>query len=188
MKSTIDYPFEADSWMSDVQSMLELARVLITDAILELQSRRQHQDDALFFDRLGLNQERILRSFSYPEELSIILHLTEHTFDPVREYPVNPFALILAIRESERGRPGCEFGVMHPEARETNLRTQAEWAIGTVKKNLERFEKQTEEKDFITFLGKRYAPVGAENDPENLNQNWIKNVRYWYDAFAKNDK
>ena len=77
---------------------------------------------------------------------------------------------------------------MHPEARETNLRTQAEWAIGTVKNNLERFENQTEEKDFIAFLGKRYAPVGAENDPENLNQNWIKNVRYWYDAFANSNK
>ena len=35
MKPTIDYPFEADSWIADVQSMLELARVLITDAIIE---------------------------------------------------------------------------------------------------------------------------------------------------------
>jgi hypothetical protein len=189
MKSnTIDYPFEADSWIADVQSMLELARVLITDAIIELQSHCKNFDDTLLFDRLGLNRERILCSFSYPEELSIILHLTEHTFDPLGRYPVNPFALILAIRESERGRSGLEFGVMHPEARETNLRTQAEWAIGTVKNNLERFENQTEEKDFIAFLGKRYAPVGAENDPENLNQNWIKNVRYWYDAFANSNK
>ena len=83
MKPTIDYPFEADSWIADVQSMLELARVLITDAIIELQSRCKNLDDTLLFDRLGLNQERILRSFSYPEELSIILHLTEHTFDPL---------------------------------------------------------------------------------------------------------
>jgi len=188
MKPTIDYPSDADSWMADVQSMLELARVLITDAILELQSQRQAQDDTRLFERLGLNQERILRSFSYPEELNIILQLTEQTFDPLGQYPVNPFALILAIRESERGRSGCEFGVMHPEARETNLRTQAEWAIGTIKKNLERFEKQSEEKDFIAFLGKRYAPVGAENDPENLNQNWVKNVRYWYDAFTNSEK
>ena len=76
MKPTIDYPSEADSWMADVQSMLELASVLITDAILELQSQRQAQDDTRLFERLGLNQERILRSFSYPEELNIILHLT----------------------------------------------------------------------------------------------------------------
>ena len=189
MKSnTMDYPSEANSWMADVQSLLELARVLITDALLELQSQRQAQDDTFLLDRLGLNRERIVRSFSFPNELSIILHLAEHTFDPLGRYPVNPFALILAIRESERGRPGLEFGVMHPEARETNLRTQAEWAIGTIKKNLERFEKQTEEKDFIAFLGKRYAPVGAKNDPEGLNQNWVKNVRYWYDAFTNSEK
>ena len=34
--------------------------------------------------------------------------------------------------------------------------------------------------DFITFLGSRYAPIGATNDPINLNVNWISNVRYWY--------
>ncbi len=31
--------------------------------------------------------------------------------------------------------------------------------------------------DFIEFLGSRYAPVGAKNDPTNLNKNWIKNVK-----------
>lgn len=30
--------------------------------------------------------------------------------------------------------------------------------------------------DFITFLGLRWAPPGAENDPTNLNKNWIPNV------------
>lgn len=34
--------------------------------------------------------------------------------------------------------------------------------------------------DFISFLGSRYCPVGAKNDPTNLNRNWIKNVRYYY--------
>ena len=31
--------------------------------------------------------------------------------------------------------------------------------------------------DFIAFLGNRYAPVGAANDPYNLNTNWVRNVR-----------
>lgn len=30
--------------------------------------------------------------------------------------------------------------------------------------------------DFIAFLGSRYCPVGASNDPRGLNKNWIKNV------------
>lgn len=35
--------------------------------------------------------------------------------------------------------------------------------------------------DFITFLARRYAPIGAANDPTGLNKNWIKNVRYYYE-------
>lgn len=30
--------------------------------------------------------------------------------------------------------------------------------------------------DFISFLGKRYAPIGANNDPMGLNRNWTRNV------------
>lgn len=33
--------------------------------------------------------------------------------------------------------------------------------------------------DFIAFLGKRYAPVGAANDPKGLNKNWVRNVNFW---------
>ena len=32
---------------------------------------------------------------------------------------------------------------------------------------------------FILFLSRRYAPIGAENDPRNLNKNWYKNVMYF---------
>jgi hypothetical protein len=30
--------------------------------------------------------------------------------------------------------------------------------------------------EFIKFLGARWAPLGAENDPHHLNENWVKNV------------
>ena len=33
--------------------------------------------------------------------------------------------------------------------------------------------------DFIAFLGARYCPVGAANDPRGLNKNWVKNVNYY---------
>ena len=29
---------------------------------------------------------------------------------------------------------------------------------------------------FVTFLGARWAPVGAANDPQGLNRNWVPNV------------
>lgn len=34
--------------------------------------------------------------------------------------------------------------------------------------------------DFIAFLGSRYCPVGAENDPTGLNVNWVRNVTRLY--------
>ncbi len=33
--------------------------------------------------------------------------------------------------------------------------------------------------DFIIFLGNRYCPIGAKNDPTGLNKNWVKNVKYF---------
>ena len=32
---------------------------------------------------------------------------------------------------------------------------------------------------FIDFLGSRYCPIGADNDPGNLNINWVGNVKYF---------
>ena len=33
--------------------------------------------------------------------------------------------------------------------------------------------------DFVAFLGSRYCPVGAKNDPTGLNVNWVKNVNWF---------
>lgn len=36
---------------------------------------------------------------------------------------------------------------------------------------------------FVDFWAARWAPIGAANDPKNLNANWPKNVRaYWLKA------
>ena len=89
------------------------------------------------------------------------------------------FFILLAIRKAENGRPGREFGILHPRAKDTNLDTQAGWAAATVRKNRERWKKAGSKGDFITFLGNKYCPVGAENDPTGLNKHWIKNVTSW---------
>jgi hypothetical protein len=123
---------------------------------------------------------RNLERFSFPEELPVILEIARRYFPENASYPVNPYALLLAIREAERGRKGFEFGIV--AAKDTDLRTQAEWACATVKKNFERF-RGSGEKDFIAFLGKRWAPVGAENDPKGLNRFWVDNVRFFYERY-----
>jgi len=39
--------------------------------------------------------------------------------------------------------------------------------------------------NFINFLASRYAPIGAKNDPSNLNVNWIRNVNYYLKHHSK---
>jgi len=63
--------------------------------------------------------------------------------------------------------------------------TPRQACINTIKSGLKRFAKQTEEKDFIVFLGKTYCPIGAKNDPKGLNKNWVKNVTYHYERGIK---
>ena len=117
------------------------------------------------------------------------------------EYPVNPYALLLAIREAEKGRKGFEFGII--SAKNTDLETQCRYACETIVNNVKRFHQYLQEgdekadelcsrsagfplqyNDFITFLGSRYAPVGADNDPHNLNSHWVSNVKFFYNQFT----
>jgi len=44
--------------------------------------------------------------------------------------------------------------------------------------NYVRWVKASKPGKFIDFMQKRWAPIGAKNDPKNLNKNWAKNVRY----------
>jgi len=55
--------------------------------------------------------------------------------------------------------------------------TPRQACINTIKSALKRWNGQGE---FIPFLAKTYAPIGASNDPTNLNKNWIKNVSHFY--------
>lgn len=123
-----------------------------------------------------------LKKFPFPEEIEPILDIAQTHFGNPAEYPLNPYALLLAIRASERGRKGFEFGII--TVKDTNLQTQCTWACQTIKNTFERFKHQNKEHDFVTFLGLRYAPPGAPNDPDHLNQYWVKNVRYYYGLFC----
>jgi len=58
--------------------------------------------------------------------------------------------------------------------------TPRQACINTIKHALKDFPYQTKYIDFIEFLGSRYAPIGADNDPKGLNKNWVKNVNFYY--------
>lgn len=96
--------------------------------------------------------------------------------------------LMGAIRKAENGGPGREFGVVSIFA--PDLDSQARAAAQTIANNVTRFQNQTGlvaygddgrySDAFIEFLGSRYAPIGASNDPTNLNQYWVSNVESYY--------
>ena len=92
--------------------------------------------------------------------------------------------MVAAIRFAENGGKGREYGILHPRVKPT-YRSQAGWCAATVQKNFDRWTKAGKKGDFITFLGNRYCPVGAENDPTGLNKHWIKNVRKLFLSLQK---
>lgn len=85
--------------------------------------------------------------------------------------------LLYVIRFCENGGPGLEMGVMNPGARlyndgEKSMWLQSHWAARMVKKNYQpRFHG-----DLKKFQG-WWAPVGAKNDPTNLNTCWFPSAK-----------
>lgn len=55
----------------------------------------------------------------------------------------------------------------------------------TVKNNYFRWIAAGREGDYFEFLAKKYAPIGAKNDPKGLNRNWLKNFRFYYDKLKR---
>jgi hypothetical protein len=104
-------------------------------------------------------------------------------------------SLLTALRRTENGGPGKEFGVLSVPA--SDLDGQARIAANTVRNNVVRFERgggiavdpssgrYTE--DFLRFLSSRYAPVGAQNDPNGLNRFHAANLIAHYRKASRTD-
>ena len=102
-------------------------------------------------------------------------------------------ALLAALRRTENGGRGREFGVLSTPA--SGLEAQARVAAVSIRNSLARYAAQggaavdpatgryTE--DFLRFFSARYAPVGAANDPAGLNRFHAKNLIALYAAEAR---
>ena len=89
--------------------------------------------------------------------------------------------ILLAIRKSENGSEGNEFGIKCPKHINTNLDGQAACAAVTIMNNRIRWKEAGEPGDFISFLGDAYCSTTGEltKEEQELNINWIPNVKYW---------
>jgi hypothetical protein len=92
--------------------------------------------------------------------------------------------LLVALRRTENGGPGREFGVVGVSA--PTLEAQARVAANTIRNTAQRYTEQGGElldtttgrysEGFLRFLSARYAPVGVANDPTGLNRHHARNL------------
>ena len=119
---------------------------------------------------------------SFPaEEVKVILAAAKRNNLKDSLYPI-----LYAIRKAENGKKRREMGIIHPRCEaemdkrpNETLDIQAGWAAATVQKNYDRWIKAGSEGKYIAYLGRRFCPLEAANDPDGLNKNWIGNVTHW---------
>ena len=93
--------------------------------------------------------------------------------------PIWQVILMKSIRMHEDGKEGRQFGILYP-IRPKTYEGQARACANTIVNNYRRFNMKVtnhgEACEFIARLGNVYAPIGASNDPNNLNIYWTPSV------------
>lgn len=54
--------------------------------------------------------------------------------------------------------------------------------FNTVRNNWFRYAKAGYKGDYLVYLANVYCPIGAGNDPNGLNKNWLGNVSKFMDS------
>lgn len=81
-----------------------------------------------------------------------------------------------AIYKVEGGkRAKAPYGILSVKVK--NEQEARKVCLNTIRNNFKRWNKTKKELDYFEFLGNRYAPIGAANDPKSLNKNWINNIK-----------
>jgi hypothetical protein len=57
--------------------------------------------------------------------------------------------------------------------------TPRQACLNTISHSRRHYNEVCRDIDFIQWLSLTYCPIGAKNDPQNLNKNWVGNVRYF---------
>jgi len=139
-----------------------------------------------------VNMENVRTHFKFISEIETIFNVVEAYLETykntLKQYPllVNPYAFMLAVRMVEQGRKGREFGVLAQGAIDTDLETQAEWAISTLIKDTKRWHtgslakgKKEDYRDFLHYFSDKWCPPSAHE----INQYWLPNFQKFYNLF-----
>ena len=132
-------------------------------------------------EKVPPNQAKLNLSYFPEEEIKVITAAAKRNNLRKGLYPV-----LYAIRKAENGEKRRELGIIHPRCEaemdkrpNETLDIQAGWCAATVQKNYDRWIRAGKPNDYIIYLGDRFCFVGAANDPDGLNKNWIGNVNSW---------
>ena len=84
-----------------------------------------------------------------------------------------------AIYLAEGGDISKPYGILKDYCKKGDPNGQCrKGCIQTINKRLRMWDGSG---DFVEYLSKSYCPIGAKNDPNGLNKNWVKNVHYFLD-------
>lgn len=109
----------------------------------------------------------------------IFLLMTNLAYGEIDYMSIDNEVIVNAIYKAEGGaNTKYPYGIVSIDTK-GNVEYARKLCFNTVRNNKVRFRNQSKYCDYIEFLGSRYAPVGASNDPTNLNVNWVKNVKYF---------
>ena len=142
----------------------------------------------------------VKKQYPYTSENDVIFKTAERIGVPV-EY-------LFAIRRAENGGEDLEFGII-PNKRYNNdddiagkkyedlfedptFLKQASWAAHTIQNRMSEWNNMSKKQravyvDFVDYLGDKYCPVGAKNDPNGLNANWEPNMREFVKEYSKEE-
>ena len=85
-----------------------------------------------------------------------------------------------AIYQAEGGtKAKVAYGILSVKVRDEAEARRV--CLNTIRNQRRRHSAHACGMDYLSCLAKRYAPVGAENDPLGYNKNWLRNVRYYLD-------
>jgi len=122
----------------------------------------------------------------FGSEYDVIMNAAKR--NGINETDHDKLGMLFAIRKTENGRAGKEFGVLHPKAvgpKGQTLDRQAGWAASILNKRINEWQgmdskSQSGYRGFTHYLQTRYAPHGVQNDPKGLNKHWLNNFTTHY--------
>ncbi|MBN1921596.1 MAG: glucosaminidase domain-containing protein [Anaerolineae bacterium] len=175
-----NYEDEVANYQDDLKQLIqEREEVVLIYNDWESLERLQQNYDALnahCVQELGNAVNASIARYKYADPaITGDSKIIQEFMDVGRDHNIDPMFLV-AIAASE-----THFGANpHPQNNPFGLGprntydTLAE-AIDHASRSIDRYGVSS-----IAEIGAKWAPVGASNDPTGLNNNWVKNVTWWY--------